>query len=141
MLALTLSSCTRDILPEPPKQEGNIVTISATIRRKPAWHTPTPTLPVAVAHSPGRPTTRSFWQDTTVILILEALSLLSSPEVLTNFRNVDGWRYPTTVYKAYYNSAGAITLDDDGKIYLPLTFGNRHKTEPTQPHISAKKFS
>ena len=123
MLALTLSSCTRDILPEPPKQEGNIVTISATIP-------PETRVAYTNTYTPGSGGTLAWQANDQIILAgyngdtyigSSLFTFVTGSTDQFSGTLMDG-ATPTTVYKAYYNSAGAITLDDDGKIYLPADF-------------------
>jgi len=114
LLALLTASCTREPLPEPAEQEGDIVTITATIPEE----------------------TRVFYNDNALKLTWEQNDTLllagydaggtyiaSSKFGYTGTGNQFlGTKVPgATTYKAYY-PGNVITLGDNGQVQLPDNF-------------------
>jgi hypothetical protein len=71
LLTLLVAGCTREPIPQLEEQGGKLVTISATIRRRPASYMMTPT-----AASHGRAATKSSWQDMMQAMLTQENPLL-----------------------------------------------------------------
>ncbi|HPK29967.1 MAG TPA: hypothetical protein PK979_02870 [Bacteroidales bacterium] len=130
LLALSVISCTREPLPELEKEEGKIVTISATIP----------------------PETRVAYNDTTLKLSWQTgdTLLLAGYDGETYIgRKKFGWtgtgctfsgeEVPgATTYKAYY-PGNVITLDHDGNVKFPDNFWDqRQNGDSTTAHLRNK---
>ncbi len=115
LLTLLITSCTREILPEPVEQGEKLVTISAKISPE-----------TRVSYTDGAPGTLAW--ETGDRLILAGYDATGNYISSSTFNWQSGNTFlgnsvpGAETYKAYYNPAGAITLDNNGKVQLPADF-------------------
>ncbi len=139
LLALLAASCTREPLPEPAEQEGEIVTIRATIpaeTRVAYTDSDIPGSGGSLAWQTGDQLLLAGYDGTTYI----GSSILTWDSGDAFSGSAIPGATPATTYKVYY-PGNIITLDDNGEVQLPANFWQQTQDgNNTTAHLRNKLF-